>query len=381
MKLDLNNILFVIIFFNCIFIAGVSLFLKKGKRMANVLFAAFLLAKTICFSTSFFYLNFDYAVDNFLEIFLIGTSFDLLLGPLMYFYIRSLCYKNFVFKKTHFLHLVPFLLHLGYLSIIFYSKDIATKKELLQGTIYTSTYAFVNGFLIYFSFVVYASYIIREIVFYHKAIKAEYSDFNKAQMKWMAVLISGLLAIWLYGIVAFILSRFQIYLNNPITVYLIPIFIFSNVIFFYGMQYSEVFAGIEEPQSYKKYRKTEIPDDKKEELLQKIISYIESEKPYLDPDINISDLAEELAVPSYQISQILNSKLNKNFFEFISYYRIKESMEHLSQANNKTVLEILYEVGFNSKSAFNTAFKKHTGLTPTEFKRRANTIGVSGIVN
>ena len=68
---------------------------------------------------------------------------------------------------------------------------------------------------------------------------------------------------------------------------------------------------------------------------------------------------------------MINSKFGQNFYDFVNHYRIEEAKSIMvsNTDDKKTILEILYEVGFNSKSAFNNAFKKNTGKTPSEFKR------------
>ena len=94
------------------------------------------------------------------------------------------------------------------------------------------------------------------------------------------------------------------------------------------------------------------------------------EKPYLNPSLSIRSFSEEIKMNSRDISVLINQNLKQYFFDFINEYRVKEAMKILKNPSKKefTVLEILYEVGFNSKSSFNTAFKKHTGLTPTQFR-------------
>ncbi|PLX12007.1 MAG: AraC family transcriptional regulator, partial [Marinilabiliales bacterium] len=73
-----------------------------------------------------------------------------------------------------------------------------------------------------------------------------------------------------------------------------------------------------------------------------------------------------------ELSLLINHDLNQHFFDFVNGFRIRKAMEMLSDENKKkfTVLEILYDVGFNSKSSFNTAFKKYTKLTPTEYRKK-----------
>jgi YesN/AraC family two-component response regulator len=99
---------------------------------------------------------------------------------------------------------------------------------------------------------------------------------------------------------------------------------------------------------------------------------MEKEKPYLNPTLTLFDLSEKTSIPVRSLSEVINNSLNQNFYDFVNSFRIKESQHLLSDAatQSKTILEILYEVGFNTKSSFNQAFKKYTGTTPTQFKRQ-----------
>ncbi len=97
---------------------------------------------------------------------------------------------------------------------------------------------------------------------------------------------------------------------------------------------------------------------------------MENDKPYLNPSLSLTGLANDLSIPHRELSQIINEEFGQHFYDFLNRYRVDESKRILKDPVNSknTILEICYSVGFNSKSAFNTAFKKHTGITPTEFK-------------
>jgi AraC-like DNA-binding protein len=85
----------------------------------------------------------------------------------------------------------------------------------------------------------------------------------------------------------------------------------------------------------------------------------------------LQNLADRLSMSSRNLSYVINFHINKNFFDFINSYRIEEAKRIFQQPDHpKTVLEVLYSVGFNSKSVFNTAFKKNTGMTPTEYLKQ-----------
>ncbi|GGC76397.1 hypothetical protein GCM10011387_32730 [Pedobacter quisquiliarum] len=97
---------------------------------------------------------------------------------------------------------------------------------------------------------------------------------------------------------------------------------------------------------------------------------MKTSEPYLNPSLTIKDLAEKLTIPVKDLSTLINLYMDKHFFDFINEYRIEKAKEVLRDPLQKdlTILEILYKVGFNSKSSFSTSFKKHTGTTPTNYR-------------
>jgi TolB-like protein/AraC-like DNA-binding protein/Tfp pilus assembly protein PilF len=101
----------------------------------------------------------------------------------------------------------------------------------------------------------------------------------------------------------------------------------------------------------------------------KLQDLIEREKPHLNPDLTLRTLANQLGVHANQLSWLLNDSLGKNFNTFINHYRVEEfkATAHLPENSHLTILSVAYDCGFNSKSVFNTCFKKETGLTPKEY--------------
>ena len=101
-------------------------------------------------------------------------------------------------------------------------------------------------------------------------------------------------------------------------------------------------------------------------------NYMSSEKPFLDPALTIQDSWRAINVPIRELSVLINQHWGRHFDDFVNTYRIETAMQNLKDPSKQrvTVPEILYEVGFNSKSSFNTAFKKQTGNTPTAFRNK-----------
>ena len=118
-----------------------------------------------------------------------------------------------------------------------------------------------------------------------------------------------------------------------------------------------------------KYQSSKLTRTDAQVLLKGLLHYMENSKPWLDPDLTLAKLAEDISIPPRHLSQLINEHRHENFYDFISRYRIEASKMLLHSADShKTVLEVLYEVGFNTKSSFNTAFKKYTGTTPTNYR-------------
>lgn len=121
-----------------------------------------------------------------------------------------------------------------------------------------------------------------------------------------------------------------------------------------------------------KRSKSPILDPGKTEQCLKHLGYLlEVKKIYKDEKISLQSLSEKLSIPPYQFSQIINTRLNKNFFDLINSFRIQEAKEQLTDPakSQLTILEIAYDVGFNSKVSFNKAFKKFTKMTPSQFRK------------
>jgi AraC-like DNA-binding protein len=113
-----------------------------------------------------------------------------------------------------------------------------------------------------------------------------------------------------------------------------------------------------------------VSDEEFDEELVILKEYMMEEKPFLNPNLTIQDISKEIEIPVRDLSILINHKLGQHFYDFVNTYRIEQAMDTLKDAtkNKVTILEILYEVGFNSKSSFNAAFKKHTGKTPTSYR-------------
>jgi len=170
---------------------------------------------------------------------------------------------------------------------------------------------------------------------------------------------------------------------------------FSNVLYFVGICYiayhslkqreifpynkeekEEIEIVIEETD-ITNTRKKLISDEKLAAEKQTLLALVTSEKPYLDYEISLIKLARQINTSPHMLSYIINTGFNENFFQFINRYRIEEAKRMIldPDLNHLTITGIAFEAGFNSKTVFNTTFKKMTGKTPTEFKKSSQLTG------
>lgn len=147
---------------------------------------------------------------------------------------------------------------------------------------------------------------------------------------------------------------------------------------FFGLRQSEIFEvaaegpAIEVPTraAERKYLKSTLPPELEERIAERLERVMTEQKLYRDPNLSLSRLSREIGASPNHLSQTLNNSIGRNFFDYVNAYRIEEAAE-LLLSTDLTILAIAYEVGFNSRSTFNVAFKKHKGSPPSEWRATA----------
>lgn len=333
---------------------------KSNKRLANQLFALFLLFTAFDF-TGFFIGN---ILDDYPLIKVLKISSSLLQMPLFYLYVLATCYSDFKLKPKHLLHTLLFV----FFCIIF-KIDSASDKSFLCFTI-------VGEIQYYF----YIIFIFLSLQKYKTVYLENYSHHDNGIYKWLFQITLFFCFAHLFVLIKLGLLYFgkdQSLLQN---IYLVisTIALFTICWFVLKALYSpQLFTGVRialEPIESKS-EKNKINLNKEvgnNESSLALTSYMENKKPYLDFDLTLQKLATQVNMPEKELSILINQKIGKHFFDFINEYRIEDAKILLRNQPQLTVLEILYQVGFNSKSSFYTAFKKETETTPSDY-RKSNT--------
>jgi AraC-like DNA-binding protein len=153
--------------------------------------------------------------------------------------------------------------------------------------------------------------------------------------------------------------------------------LFTFAYSFYGIKQPAIFGdkikhGDEEKRETEKYIRSGLKEIQAKAFLEKLIAFVETEKPFLNRDLSIHDLSQLTGIPRHYITQILNEQHKKSFFTFINEYRVKEVITKLKDPKNNhyTILAMAYDSGFNSKTTFNSIFKSLTGFTPSKYREK-----------
>ncbi|WP_293312457.1 helix-turn-helix domain-containing protein [Pedobacter sp. UBA5917] len=348
---------------------------KTKNKLSNRLFAAFILFSAVDISGFFIYTY----INNFpnLEIFRWTTS--LLIMPAFYLYILSVCYTGFRLKYKHLLHLIPFVIANLILIPHFYSAVNENKDYIFSHATHTPEMLFFRILTEaqFFFYITGAFIVLRR---FQKIYRENYTDGSTATYKWlMQITVISLVA----HAIVLVKNLFK-YTDDEFVFILLNVFVSLTALailcwfILKALYYPDLFRGVDTELQPVETLVADQPvttrlDPALEEKIKLIRHYMESEEPYLDPSLTVQQLASQIKMPVRDLSILINHHLNQHFFDFVNEYRINKASKLLKDpAKVKfTVLEILYEVGFNSKSSFNTAFKKYTGTTPTLYRNNS----------
>jgi AraC-like DNA-binding protein len=226
----------------------------------------------------------------------------------------------------------------------------------------------------------YLAWSVRRLILHAQSIRNEFSDIDRINLAWLRNLLLGLCCIFL------------IYLGDQFFPDLLGMNILGDlvtviaVVLIYAMGY----LGLRQPAIFTwqpgspsvgeretnelesdKYRRSGLDQDTSLLFLEELTGYMQDNKPYLEGDLVLPQLAQRLGISANYLSQIINEQLDVNFYDFINGYRIEEAKRLIrdSGQGKTNILAIALDSGFNSKSAFYTAFKKATSMTPTEYRK------------
>ena len=367
MNLNLISYLSFLIAFQLLFVGIFLVTHKKGNRRNNILLGVLFILISWNIGDLTLRMNDVVLQWEFLQV--VDDGFFLLYGPIIYLYTRGVIFKDFKLSARSLLHLTPFLL---FTLLVLTSEKVrpVTSEEIMDNDF--SWQFYLGSGLLYMHFFIYLGLAYRLVRHYRQVIRNKYSQIDQINLDWLSFSLNtfGLLTIvsLIHNFVT--LSQERSVFLITLVLLLFFIFYFVNRVVLKALRQPEIFAGIAQSEVIK-YQGSTLTAAQVEEHKEKLLALIHQERPYLNPEISLAELSEKLSLSSKHLSQVINQSFDKSFFDFINSFRVQEVQRILKESEDEklTVLEAMYEAGFNSKSSFNTAFKKDTGQTPTEFRK------------
>lgn len=348
---------------------------KKNRRLADWLLGGVVLIT--CYERTHYAIGFMEWYDTYrntkVNYFLIDLT--LLLAPLIYFYIRSITVPGFKLRRKEYLQFVPFAIYAIYCLIIYFY-DAAqpgfddTQNGVLMASLHLQYIDKLMFIVFNLTMMLYLTLSIQQFYTYRKRLPQFYSNTYRLQFNWISIFLIIYATLFLYQMIQTVVEETIVELHwkqrwwYHLLSAVIVVYVGIKGYFTDTVELSELNPDDTQPKK-PELKKVENRSETRDSLFE----FMEAEKPYLDPELTLSQLAVGLGIPRAQLSDVLNKEIGKNFNDFINGYRVEAFKKMIADGRHQqlSVLGLAEEAGFNSKATFNRVFKKHTDLSPTQF--------------
>lgn len=353
------------------------IYFKKPRNIANRILGFWLLAIGGMFALNVVKLHYE-ATQDFWPISLtLSTSFPIFL----YIYTKYVVSDYSRFQYVDYLHFVPLLV--GCVVLVYFvpslTQGIEEFKEELNNINSPNEVGYVFRLYIW----AYCLLALIFIISYRRKIKNYFSfQSYKNSLNWLIFIIVSFLVI--YNYIIYISTKYYLGAAMPhIEAFRSgALLLFVYIISFWGFKQNQLATNIRSPKlnflkkddesESKRYTKSGLSPKKAEQYALKLIDYMDHSEAWKNNELNVAALSDATDIPKHHITQVLNENIQKNFYTFVNEYRVKLAMEMIvsPKYDSLSFVGIAFESGFNSKTAFNIFFKKYTGMTPTEYKKK-----------
>ncbi|MBK7104936.1 MAG: AraC family transcriptional regulator [Ignavibacteriae bacterium] len=304
-------------------------------------------------------------------------TFPYLYGPALYLYVCFITHGIKKFSIKYLIHFLPFLLVQIYAIFFFYFEPTSYQLNLVY---VENKLPWHVLFISYLTPIYGAYYLVRaiyEVYKFNKKLKENFSSIDKNNLSWINFLITGAVILW---ITAISLTTIQLIFDNEFKPELgsyLAISIFIYAIAYKSLQQPELKNEtlqneFTKSENSEPYRKSGLKEDEANKYLKQLLTIMDEQKPFKNEKLSLLDLASLVGVSTHNLSEIINTKLEQNFYDFVNSYRVEEVKKLISndKEGKYNLLAHGFEAGFSSKSAYYSAFKKFTNMTPSQFRSK-----------
>ena len=354
---------------------------KKHKSPADFILMAWLIIfgiHLLAFYIFFTGQQFDYPLFAGL-----GMSLPLVHGPFLYLYTYQQTSSK-PFQLRQLFHFLPL-----FLSYLLFSRFfLMTHEQQAQvfrdaGSDFQVESA-INLYAIYLSGIVYVALSLIRLLKYRRKMVQQFSNTERINFNWLLYLIIWMVIIWtvilfmrddnlIFGAASlfvlwigyFGIRQVQVFTQRPAPQVTVP----SDPVPVAPAETDGETVIPTQPAGQVKYQKSSLSPDEAASIHARLRQLMEEKKPFKDPDLTLDDLAEQLDVHPNHLSQVINSREHKSFYDLINEQRVQDFIKHVTRDESQqfTMLAIALDSGFNSKASFNRNFKKYTGHTPSDY--------------
>jgi len=344
--------------------ASILMFTKKESSLSDKVLSGWLLLLGI----DFLICALDYEIFGLP---LLSSSF-LLFNPCLFLYINSLTRPQFKLRWIQLLHILPFL----FFEIYTYSikAPFSLDTFFLHDKYYLFRLVFASSIIL--SWCTYIPLSLILVNTHRVNLKNEWSTIEKNEnLSWLLALAVFYAVFCIFAVIITFIAYFkQLNPQTPQIYNYSTLLLLVFIISFYGLRQKVPTKRILSDEIIPTpYKNSILSEDTKERIRKKIMVYFEEDKAYLNPDLNMNVLSDHLKIPKHQLTEVLNTNIGMNFFQFVNNYRVEAVKKMLTDPKNKFSIEAIgYDCGFSSKSSFYTVFKSMTGKTPVSYRNMIN---------
>jgi len=370
------------------FLLTCVLLTRRKNRTAHRVLAALMAAFTIYLASGVYYSA--GLVRSFPHFFGISYQMPWVFGPLVYLYAVAASDRSWRFRKETLIHFVPVTINV--LATMPYYLMSGTEKLAMVERWFGGDVPRLLAFLDPFKYVLGLSYSIATVVFlrrHRRLVENSYSNTEHVNLRWLLLLTVSTFGIWLLATTLKV-AEVQTGVRDSHISLAMAVLVYA--IGYMGLRQPEVFryetaeypipklanavspspTPPDEPATPEpRYERSGLGDAEAQQLKKKLLSVMETRRPWLDSELTLADLATSLDTTPHKLSEVLNSEIGQTFYDFVNGYRVREVQRRIKagEARALKMLALAMDAGFASKSTFNEAFKKHTSQTPSGFRQ------------